>query len=66
MWVFMSCACEQKILGSQYGRIKKLAKAYAKMQQQSVAIYRNADGTYGFALAASEINKSIVEYISHY
>ena len=35
----MSCACEQKRLGSQYGRIKKLAKAYANMQGQAVAIY---------------------------
>ena len=62
----MSCACEQKKLGSQYGRIKKLAKAYAKVQQQPVAIYRNADGTYGFALATSEINKPIVERILPY
>ena len=62
----MSCACEQKRLGSQYGRIKKLAKAYANMQGQAVAIYRNADGTYGFALASSEIDKPIVERISPY
>lgn len=62
----MSCACEQKRLGSQYGRIKKLAKAYANMQGQAVAIYRNADGTYGFALAISEIDKPIVERISPY
>lgn len=62
----MSCACEHKKLGSEYGRIRNLAKAYARMEDTTVAIYSNPDGTYGFCNASVEISKPIVEYITQY
>ncbi len=62
----MSCACEHKKLGSDLDRIRKLAKAYAQMEQTTVAIVQNADGTYGFCSFSDNITKPIVEYISEY
>ena len=62
----MSCACENKKMSSEYKRILRLAKAFAQIQDDTVAIYANADGTYGFCLASLEIEKTIIEYISQY
>lgn len=62
----MSCACENKRLGQEKGRIYRLAKAWAKTEGVTVAIYKNEDGTYGFASVSSEIEKQIVEYITPY
>lgn len=62
----MSCACENKKMSSEYKRILRLAKAFAQIQGDTVAIYANADGTYGFCLASLEIEKTIIEYISQY
>ncbi len=64
----MSCACEHKKLGSDLDRIRRLAKAIAKMEQCTVAIVRNDDGTYGFCAIKENITitKPIVEYISEY
>lgn len=62
----MSCACEHKRLGSELERVRKLAKAYARMQGETVVLYLNGDGTYNFTLASAEIDKPIVEYISQY
>lgn len=62
----MSCACEQKKLGSEYDRIRKLAKDFARMEQTTVAIYSNTDGTYDFCSVSVEINKPIVEYLTQY
>lgn len=61
----MSCACEQKRLSSEYERMRRLAKATAKLEHQTVALYKNNDGTYGFTTDI-EIDKPIVEYISPY
>lgn len=61
----MSCACEQKKLASEYERMRRLAKATAKLHAKTVALYQNKDGTYGFTTDA-EINKPIIEYISPY
>lgn len=62
----MSCACEHKKLGSDLDRIRKLAKAFAQMEQKTVAITQNDDGTYGFCVLSDEISKPIIEYISEY
>ena len=62
----MSCACENKKMSSEYKRILRLAKAFAQIQDDTVAIYANEDGTYGFCLASLEIEKTIIEYISQY
>ena len=59
----MSCACEHKKLASEYERMRRLAKATAKIEDKTVALYKNDDGTYGFT-ADTEIDKPIVEYIS--
>lgn len=61
----MSCGCENKRLAGEMDRVRKLAKALAKMGNATVAIYTNPDGTYGFGRAA-EVNKPIVEYITQY
>lgn len=61
----MSCSCEQKKLASEYERMRRLAKATAKLHTKTVALYQNKDGTYGFTTDA-EINKPIIEYISPY
>lgn len=62
----MSCDCEHKKLGGEIDRIRKLAKAYAQMEDTTVAIYSNPDGTYGFCSISVEINKPIVEYITQF
>lgn len=62
----MSCACENKKMSSEYQRILRLAKAFARLEDETVAIYANADGTYGFCLSSLEIEKTIIEYISPY
>lgn len=62
----MSCACEHQRMGRELDRIRRLAKALAKMDDTVVAIYQNADGTYGFQSANNEINKPIIEFITKY
>lgn len=60
----MSCACENKRMGQEIDRIRRLAKAWAIMEDTTVAIYRKDDGTYGFASISNEIGKPIVEYVT--
>lgn len=62
----MSCDCEHKKLGGEIDRIRNLAKAYAMMEDTTVAIYSNPDGTYGFCNISAGTNKPIVEYITQY
>lgn len=62
----MSCACEHKQMSSEYQRVKRLAKAFARMEEKDVAIYTNGDGTYNFCLASIEIDNPIIEYVSPY
>lgn len=62
----MSCACEHKKLGSDLDRIRRLAKALAQMEEKTVAIVQNGDGTYGVCVVSDNINKPIIEYISEY
>lgn len=62
----MSCACEHKKLGSDLDRIRGLAKKFAQMEQTTVAIVQNSDGTYGFCSFSEKITKPIIEYISEY
>lgn len=61
----MSCACEQKKLASEYERMRRLAKATAELNDKTVVLYQNEDGTYGFTTDI-EIDKPIIEYISPY
>jgi hypothetical protein len=61
----MSCACENKKLGSELERIRRLGKAYAQLEECDVVIYQKEDGTYNFC-KAGEQTKPIVEYISQY
>lgn len=62
----MSCNCENKRLGKEIQRIRRLAKAWAKLNDETVAIYKNPDGTYDFISASVKIDKPIVEYITQY
>ncbi len=61
----MSCACEHIKMSSQYERMRRLAKVTAGIHGQTVALYQNEDGTYDFT-TDTEIDKSIVEFISPY
>ena len=61
----MSCACEHKKLSSEYERMRRLAKATACMNECTVALYRNEDGTYGIS-TDEKPDKEIVEYITQY
>lgn len=62
----MSCACENHRLSSEYERVAGLAKKLAVMEQKTVAVYKNTDGTYGFCVVSDNIDKPIVEYKSPY
>lgn len=62
----MSCACENKRMGQEYERIRRLAKAWAIMEEVTVVMYKNSDGTYGFTSALDKVGKPIVEYITPY
>lgn len=55
-----------KKFGSELDRFRRLAKAYAKMEDATVVIYKKVDGTYGFTKADNKIDKPIIEYISPY
>lgn len=61
----MSCGCEQKKLASEYERMRRLAKATARLRGATVALYRNSDGTYGVATDL-ETDKPIIEFITPY
>lgn len=64
----MSCACENMRLGRELERIYRLAKAWAKDEDVTVAIYRKDDGSYDFAplTQVDEANKPIVEFVTPY
>ena len=62
----MSCACENKRLRQEYERIRRLAKVWAEMEEETAVLYRNEDGTFGFASASEEIVKPIVEFVTPY
>lgn len=53
-------------MGQEIDRFRRLAKSWAKMNDETAVIYRHPDGTYGFASISSEIDKPIVEYITQY
>lgn len=62
----MSCACENRRLGQEIDRYRRLAKAWAKAEGVIAVIYKNEDGTYGFMAASDENDKTIIEYITPY
>lgn len=61
----MSCGCEHKKLASEYERMRRLAKATARLQENTVVLYRNDDGTFGIS-PDIEIKKNVVEFITPY
>ena len=62
----MSCGCENRKLGREIDRVRRLAKGFAEVEETTVAIYQNGDGTYGFRSIDREINETIIEYITPY
>lgn len=62
----MSCGCENRRLGSEIERIRRLAKAFAKMEETTVMLIGNDDGTYGFLPINKETDKTIIEFITPY
>lgn len=62
----MSCACLNKKFAEDRERIRRLAKALAVIEGKHVAIYRNADQTYGFTTADTIGDKSTIELITPY
>ncbi|MBJ2189150.1 MAG: hypothetical protein JFR41_11070 [Muribaculaceae bacterium] len=62
----MSCACENRRLSQEYERIRRLAKDFARLENKTVALVKNANGTYSFHCADAVIDRPIVEYITPY
>lgn len=62
----MSCACENKKIASDLDHIRALAKAFATAEQETIALFQNEDGTYGFCPINETIDKPIIEYITEY
>ena len=62
----MSCACENRKNAGDLDRIRRIAKKFAQMEQTTVAIIRNNDGTYGFSAVTEKKANPIIEYISEY
>lgn len=62
----MSCACEHKQMDSDLERMRRMAKACARLEGATMAIYRKSDGTYGIERESGETDKMIVEYITQY
>ncbi len=62
----MSCGCQNKRLGQELERIRRLAKAFAKSEGVTVGIIKKADDTYGFGIAADVEANTIIEYITPY
>lgn len=65
----MSCGCENRKMAMELDRTRRLAKALAKMEGQTVGIYAKTDGTWCFdvirKLNEPERNK-VKEYITPY
>ncbi len=62
----MSCGCENKRLSAERERIRRLAKAWAVMEQAVAVLYKKADGTYGFAPESENVDVEIIELITPY
>lgn len=60
----MSCACNNKRLAQEYDRIYRLAKAWAKMEDETAVIYKNDDGSFGFTSSVNQENFNIVEFVT--
>ena len=50
----------------EYERVFRLAKSLARMEEADAVIYRNGDGSYGFALAENVSDNEIVEIVTPY
>ncbi len=54
-----------KRMGSEIERIRRLAKAWAKSEGETVVLYKKSDGTYDFTSNISQV-ETIIEYITPY
>ena len=62
----MSCACENSSLGKERERIRRLAKAWAKMEGKTAVLFLRDNGSYDFADKNTETDNKIIEYITPY
>lgn len=63
----MSCACENRRMSQEYERMRRLAKAWAKLEDKAAALYLEPDGIYGFSDASEDnTDKRIIEIVSPY
>ncbi len=63
----MSCACENRRKSQELDRIRNLAKIFAKMENETVVLYKSPDGILGFSsMQSNEPKNEIVEYITPY
>lgn len=62
----MSCGCENKQLGQEIERIRRLAKAFAKSEGCTVGIILKQDKTYGIVPVNGVNPDEIVEFITPY
>lgn len=61
----MSCDCEHTRMAKELDRMRRLAKATARLESREVAIYRKEDGTMGIS-SMTETDYPIIEIISQY
>lgn len=61
----MSCGCENTRMGKELDRMRRLAKAMARMEDKEVILYRKPDGSFGMT-TETDIEFEIVEYVSQY
>ncbi len=47
-------------------RIRKLAKAYARLEDSVVAVYAKGDGSFGFGKLCDVPGRPVLEYITPY
>lgn len=65
----MSCRCMHQQMASEIERHRRLAKALARIEKQTVILYQKEDGTFDFDLKsqyiANNANK-LIEYVTQY
>lgn len=61
----MSCACENTRMSKERDRMRRLAKAFAIIENVTAVIYKKDNGMLDFAPASDEI-ENIIEFITPY
>lgn len=62
----MSCRCQNDKMARDKERARRLAKSFAEIQGETVALWQSADGKFGFSLSKIECPHKIIEYITPY